>query len=288
MAGDESAREGITGGVREALDALLDRAIDAVQVLRKRNVELEQALAEANKKLSYYEDLSGNALTSLEESFQRQAKDLEETRGRLASLQETFGKAFREVRSQSQQLVESLEAANKRLSFYERLLDVRTLAAAESSPSGAEEGARSDSEISDQEEEGRLEGERRAADELNQEALRPISVPVTSRWPSNDGAPADGWGYNRMEIIVSPFSHFDTIARFLNAVRALPGLSELRSQSFQKGVLHLAAVYSGDIPLSACLRELPDWQVRVIEDSPGRIEAVVESLGTRVGGSGAG
>lgn len=81
-----------------------------------------------------------------------------------------------------------------------------------------------------------------------------------------------------IELVVSPFAYFDTINRFVAAIRSLPGVTSARARRFQKGTLYLWLEYGGIIPLADRFREITDFDLIVIKADPRRIQATLQPL----------
>ena len=75
-----------------------------------------------------------------------------------------------------------------------------------------------------------------------------------------------------LTLVVSPFRSFVALSEFQDAVRALPGVAELRVRRFYRGTLQLAIDYDDVLPFTTRLRELPGCAWTLVTESPDLVE----------------
>ena len=113
----------------------------------------------------------------------------------------------------------------------------------------------------------------RGSQRRTEEVIVHESVSDTASTEGTELAGPQGAG---ISLIVSPFSHFDTINKFIAAVRSLPGVTAVTPRHFQKGTLRLLVEYEGVVPLLNHLRDLPQFALQIRSSSAERIEATLE------------
>ncbi|MCL5958155.1 MAG: hypothetical protein M1358_02370 [Chloroflexi bacterium] len=79
-----------------------------------------------------------------------------------------------------------------------------------------------------------------------------------------------------IELIASTFRNFATLTGFHKAIRALPGVVNVRALEFDKGKLRLAVDYSGGAPLAGELAELSQFSLRFVAVEENSIEVVFD------------
>ena len=104
-----------------------------------------------------------------------------------------------------------------------------------------------------------------------------VAVAPTPSDPATLVAAADRPGgaapiREHLTLVVSPFRSFVALSAFQDAVRALPGVSELRVRRFYRGTLQLAVDYDDVLPFTTRLRELPGCAWTLVTESPDLVE----------------
>jgi hypothetical protein len=104
-----------------------------------------------------------------------------------------------------------------------------------------------------------------------------VTVAPTPSEPPTMVAAADRPGgaapiREHLTLVASPFRSFVTLSEFQDAVRALPGVTELRVRRFYRGTLQLAVDYDDVLPFTTRLRELPGCAWTLVAESPDLIE----------------
>lgn len=82
---------------------------------------------------------------------------------------------------------------------------------------------------------------------------------------------------SQVDLIVAPFARFETINKFIAAVRGIPGVVDAKARHFQKGTLRLTVEYDGVVPLASRLSDLSSFSLAVSNTTGNRIEATLES-----------
>jgi hypothetical protein len=78
------------------------------------------------------------------------------------------------------------------------------------------------------------------------------------------------------EVIAGPFARFHQLAAFVKAVRALPGVQDVTTRQFVRGMVHLRVRHSHAVALDDRLGELTEFRTRVVSSTRDRIELTVE------------
>jgi hypothetical protein len=79
-----------------------------------------------------------------------------------------------------------------------------------------------------------------------------------------------------LTLVASPFRSFVALAEFQDAVRALPGVTDIRVRRFYRGTLQLAVDYDDVLPFSARLRELAGFRWTLVSESADQLQLTLD------------
>lgn len=68
---------------------------------------------------------------------------------------------------------------------------------------------------------------------------------------------------DEVRIIVGPFTKFQTVHEFRNALSSVPGIRHIRVRRLYQGRLHLIVTYENSVPLADRLQHIGTWTSRV-------------------------
>lgn len=96
--------------------------------------------------------------------------------------------------------------------------------------------------------------------------------------PIPDATIAEGPQFlSSITLVVSPFGSFRALTAFQKALDRIEGVRSVKVRRFHKGTLYASVQYVGVIPLEERLKELVQFQPRVIASANGAIELRIDS-----------
>lgn len=78
------------------------------------------------------------------------------------------------------------------------------------------------------------------------------------------------------EMVAGPFARFQQLAAFVKALRALPGVQDVTTRQFVRGMVHLRVRHSHAIALAGLLGGLTEFSPSIVSSTHDRIELTVE------------
>jgi hypothetical protein len=79
-----------------------------------------------------------------------------------------------------------------------------------------------------------------------------------------------------IEVVAGPFARFQQLAMFVKALRALPGVQDVTTRQFVRGMVHLRVRHSHATELADRLLALTDFSPEVVSSTQDRIELKVD------------
>lgn len=79
-----------------------------------------------------------------------------------------------------------------------------------------------------------------------------------------------------VELIAGPFARFQQLAAFVKALRALPGVHDVTTRQFVRGMVHLRVRHAHSMALADRLLELSEFDPSIVSSAQDRIELSVK------------
>lgn len=85
-----------------------------------------------------------------------------------------------------------------------------------------------------------------------------------------------GTAATEIDIAAAPLPYADDRKRFEGALSRLPGVREVRTVSTQGATHRVRVTYAGVVPLADRLRQMKEFRLRVLAQSPAVMQVLVE------------
>jgi hypothetical protein len=99
------------------------------------------------------------------------------------------------------------------------------------------------------------------------------AVAIASR--AVEAATANGT-LQRIQVAVRPFTTFSGVDRFRHALDTVPDITEVRTKSFQSGVLHLELACKARENIQSVFNRVPGFRCEVVDCRRDQLEVEVE------------